>query len=77
MTFAKSLARAVGSALLLAAPLLALPLAAAQPAAAEGPHNEKEAAVCRQILGSLLGFAGSTSSAVCAVQPEGGAPTTG
>ncbi|MFC5664822.1 hypothetical protein ACFP3U_17750 [Kitasatospora misakiensis] len=77
MTFAKSVARAVGSVLLLAAPLLALPLAAAQPAAAEGPHNEQEAAVCRQVLGSFLGFAGSAASAVCAVQPEGGASTTG
>ncbi|MFF7588097.1 hypothetical protein ACFZCK_11515 [Kitasatospora purpeofusca] len=76
MTFAKSAARAVGSVLLLTAPLLALPLATAQPAAAEGPHNAKEAAVCRQMLGSFLGFAGSTASAVCAVQPEDGAPTT-
>ncbi|MFF7457120.1 hypothetical protein [Kitasatospora sp. NPDC008115] len=77
MTFARSAARAIGSALLLAAALLAVPLAAAQPAAAQGPRNEKEAAVCRHVLGSLLGFAGHHTTKACTVQPRTAAPTAG
>ncbi|MFB6892787.1 hypothetical protein ACFCX4_26140 [Kitasatospora sp. NPDC056327] len=77
MTVARSTVRTAASGLLLAATLLAVPLAAAGPAAAEGPRNEREAAVCRQVLGSLLGFAGPTASAVCAVQGKEGASTTG
>ncbi|MFF2350516.1 hypothetical protein ACFVVL_12105 [Kitasatospora sp. NPDC058115] len=77
MTFTGSAARAIGSALLLAAVLLAVPLTAAQPAAAQGPRNEKEAAVCRHVLGTLLAFAGRHVTEACAVQPQAAAPTAG
>ncbi|MFE6871490.1 hypothetical protein ACFVFS_33685 [Kitasatospora sp. NPDC057692] len=70
MTLARSAARAIGSVLLLAAALLAVPLSAAQPAAAQGPRNEKEAAVCRHVLGTFLGFAGRHVADACAVQPQ-------
>ncbi|GAA1389572.1 hypothetical protein GCM10009639_17350 [Kitasatospora putterlickiae] len=70
MTFARSAVRAIASVLLLAAALLAVPLAAAQSAAAQGPRNEKEAAVCRHVLGTFLGFAGRHATEACAVQPE-------
>ncbi|WP_380282134.1 hypothetical protein [Kitasatospora purpeofusca] len=77
MTLARSAARAIGSALLLAAALLAVPLSAAQPAAAQGPRNEKEAAVCRHVLGSLFAFAGHHVTEACAVRPQDAAPATG
>ncbi|MER7706781.1 hypothetical protein ABTX81_28275 [Kitasatospora sp. NPDC097605] len=77
MTLARSAARAIGSALLLAAALLAVPLSTAQPAAAQGPRNEKEAAVCRHVLGSLLAFAGRHATAACTVQPRATPSTTG
>ncbi|MFF8770735.1 hypothetical protein [Kitasatospora sp. NPDC015120] len=77
MTFTRSAARAIGSALLIAAALLAVPLAAAPPAAAQGPRNEKEAAVCRHVLGSLLAFAGRHVTEACAVRPGATAPTAG
>ncbi|MER5353704.1 hypothetical protein ABT093_25625 [Kitasatospora sp. NPDC002551] len=76
MTLARSAARAIGSALLLAAALLAIPLTTAQPAAAQGPRNEKEAAVCRQVLGTFLGFAGHHVTEACAVRPQEAAPAT-
>lgn len=61
--------RAAGAVLLLAAPLLA-----AHPAAAEGPKTPQEAAVCRGVVGTLVGgsllFGPGGVNAVCAVQPE-------
>ncbi|MET9403200.1 hypothetical protein [Kitasatospora sp. NPDC002965] len=81
MKIVESAVRAACSALLLAAPLVAAPLVVARPAAAEGPHNAQEAAVCRQVLGTLLGGAlglgGQSGGAVCAVQPEKEAPAEG
>ncbi|MGV9267267.1 hypothetical protein ACWDRR_21695 [Kitasatospora sp. NPDC003701] len=64
-----SAVRAAGVVLLLSAPLLA-----AQPAAAEGPKTPQEAAVCRGVVGTLVGgsllFGPGGVNAVCAVQPD-------
>ncbi|MER5636352.1 hypothetical protein ABT095_05300 [Kitasatospora sp. NPDC002227] len=46
----------------------------AGPAAADGPKNEKEAAVCRGVVSQLLNLGGTpaTVNALCAVQGNGG-----
>ncbi|MFJ9951886.1 hypothetical protein [Kitasatospora sp. NPDC091207] len=70
-----SVVRAAGAVLLLSAPLLA-----AQPAAAEGPKTPQEAAVCRGVLGTLVGgsllLGQGGVGAACAVRPDA-APAAG
>ncbi|MFB7663725.1 hypothetical protein ACFC1R_07185 [Kitasatospora sp. NPDC056138] len=67
----KFAARAMCSAVLLAAPLLA-----AQPAAADGPRTPQEAAVCKGLMTNLFGgserLGQQNIDALCAVQQSAG-----